>query len=93
MNNNGTGLVMASLALADHPRVLLPIIVSNLVQHLVAGAADRMIRNGDASRAAGSSATAGATGPFRLAGSEEMLSSGRRLDPGRPPSQKPGFHR
>ena len=31
MNNNGTGLVMASLALADHPRVLLPIIFYSLV--------------------------------------------------------------
>jgi BASS family bile acid:Na+ symporter len=38
MNNNGTGLVLASVALADHPRVLLPIIVYNLVQHLLAGA-------------------------------------------------------
>jgi BASS family bile acid:Na+ symporter len=37
MNNNGTGLVLASMALADHPRVLLPIIFYNLVQHLVAG--------------------------------------------------------
>jgi BASS family bile acid:Na+ symporter len=44
MNNNGTGLVMASLALADHPRVLLPIIFYNLVQHLVAGVVDRIIR-------------------------------------------------
>ncbi|HVU88306.1 MAG TPA: bile acid:sodium symporter [Pirellulales bacterium] len=40
MNNNGTGLVLASMALADHPRVLLPIIFYNLVQHLVAGAVD-----------------------------------------------------
>jgi BASS family bile acid:Na+ symporter len=40
MNNNGTGLVLASIALADHPRVLLPIIFYNLVQHLVAGAVD-----------------------------------------------------
>jgi bile acid:Na+ symporter, BASS family len=40
MNNNGTGLVLAALALADHPRVLLPIIFYNLVQHLVAGAVD-----------------------------------------------------
>jgi BASS family bile acid:Na+ symporter len=37
MNNNGTGLVLASMALADHPQVLLPIIFYNLVQHLVAG--------------------------------------------------------
>jgi BASS family bile acid:Na+ symporter len=38
MNNNGTGLVLASIALADFPRVMLPIILYNLVQHLVAGA-------------------------------------------------------
>jgi BASS family bile acid:Na+ symporter len=37
MNNNGTGLVLGSLALTDYPRVLLPIILYNLVQHLVAG--------------------------------------------------------
>jgi bile acid:Na+ symporter, BASS family len=39
MNNNGTGLVLASMVLADHPRVMLPIIFYNLIQHLVAGAA------------------------------------------------------
>ena len=38
MNNNGTGLVLASMALADHPRVMLPIILYNLVQQVVAGA-------------------------------------------------------
>ena len=48
MNNNGTGLVLASMALADHPRVLLPIIFYNLVQHLVAGAADRIVQDGEA---------------------------------------------
>jgi BASS family bile acid:Na+ symporter len=37
MNNNGTGLVLASVALAEHPRVMLPLIIYNLVQHLVAG--------------------------------------------------------
>jgi BASS family bile acid:Na+ symporter len=42
MNNNGTGLVLASMALADHPRVMLPIIFYNLVQHLVAGLVDRL---------------------------------------------------
>ncbi len=42
MNNNGTGLVLASMALADHPRVMLPIIFYNLVQHLVAGAVDKL---------------------------------------------------
>lgn len=43
MNNNGTGLVLASMALADHPRAMLPIIFYNLVQHLVAGAVDRLV--------------------------------------------------
>lgn len=43
MNNNGTGLVLASMALADHPQVLLPIIFYNLVQHLVAGLVDKFI--------------------------------------------------
>ena len=43
MNNNGTGLVLASLALADHPRVMLPVIFYNLVQHLIAGLVDRIV--------------------------------------------------
>jgi BASS family bile acid:Na+ symporter len=38
MNNNGTGLVLASLALAAFPRIMLPIIFYNLMQHLVAAA-------------------------------------------------------
>jgi BASS family bile acid:Na+ symporter len=37
MNNNGTGLVLASLVLGSYPRVMVPIILYNLVQHLVAG--------------------------------------------------------
>jgi BASS family bile acid:Na+ symporter len=37
MNNNGTGLVLASLALGSYPRVMVPIILYNVVQHLVAG--------------------------------------------------------
>jgi BASS family bile acid:Na+ symporter len=44
MNNNGTGLVLASMTLADHPRVMLPIIFYNLVQHLVAGVANASLR-------------------------------------------------
>ncbi len=40
MNNNGTGLVLVSVALADHPDVMLPIIFYNLAQHLVASAVD-----------------------------------------------------
>jgi BASS family bile acid:Na+ symporter len=44
MNNNGTGLVLASLVLGSRPVVLVPIIVYNLGQHLVAGCADRLSR-------------------------------------------------
>jgi BASS family bile acid:Na+ symporter len=40
MNNNGTGLVLASMALPAHPMVMLPIILYNLVQHLAAGVID-----------------------------------------------------
>ncbi len=43
MNNNGTGLVLASLMLADHPNVMIPIIFYNLVQHLVAGVANTVM--------------------------------------------------
>jgi BASS family bile acid:Na+ symporter len=43
MNNNGTGLVLAAMAMADHPEVLLPIIMYNLIQHLVAGVVDRIV--------------------------------------------------
>jgi BASS family bile acid:Na+ symporter len=43
MNNNGAGLVVAADALGDHPLVLLPILLYNLVQHLAAGIADRML--------------------------------------------------
>jgi BASS family bile acid:Na+ symporter len=44
MNNNGTGLVLASVALADRPRVMLPIILYNLVQHLAAGSVAYLLR-------------------------------------------------
>ncbi len=40
MNNNGTGLVLASMALAEHPQVMLPVIFYNLVQQIVAGGVD-----------------------------------------------------
>ena len=43
MNNNGTGLVLASLVLASYPRVMVPIIFYNLVQHLVAGTLHEVI--------------------------------------------------
>jgi BASS family bile acid:Na+ symporter len=44
LNNNGTALVLAAAALADHPLVLLPIIFYNLVQQIVAGAVHAMLR-------------------------------------------------
>jgi BASS family bile acid:Na+ symporter len=44
MNNNGTGLVLASSALADHPLVLLPIIFYNLVQQIAAAVVDVILR-------------------------------------------------
>lgn len=49
MSNNGTGLVLASLALAHLPQVMLPIIFYNLVQHLVAGGVSWLLyrRSGD----------------------------------------------
>ncbi len=45
MNNNGAGLVLASFLLASRPQVMLPIIVYNLGQHLVAGIASRLARS------------------------------------------------
>lgn len=43
MTNNGTGLVLASTGLSGFPQVLLPILLYNLVQHLVAGVAQRWV--------------------------------------------------
>ena len=43
MNNNGTGLVLATMALPEYPRVMLPIIFYNLVQHLMAGSVDFLL--------------------------------------------------
>jgi BASS family bile acid:Na+ symporter len=37
MNNNGTGLVLASMVLVEYPDAMLPLIFYTLVQHLVAG--------------------------------------------------------
>jgi bile acid:Na+ symporter, BASS family len=45
MNNNGTGLVLAGQALADHPLVMLPIIFYNLMQQMVAGSVDILRRH------------------------------------------------
>ena len=43
MNNNGAGLVLASLTPADHPGVMLPIILYNLIQHLMAAFVDKLL--------------------------------------------------
>jgi BASS family bile acid:Na+ symporter len=43
MNNNGAGLVLASLSLSDHPGIMLPIIIYNLLQHLIASLADKAL--------------------------------------------------
>lgn len=48
MNNNGTGLVLSSIALADHPFVMLPIIFYNLAQQLGAAIVDRWLNRGHA---------------------------------------------
>jgi BASS family bile acid:Na+ symporter len=52
MSNNGSGLVLAATALAGQPRVMLPILFYNLVQHIVAGSAAYLINNGRARPAA-----------------------------------------
>jgi BASS family bile acid:Na+ symporter len=44
MNNNGTGMVLASAALASRPLAILPIIVYNLAQHVAAGCVDSIHR-------------------------------------------------
>jgi BASS family bile acid:Na+ symporter len=44
MNNNGTGLVLASIALGSQPMVMLPIIIYNLAQHVVAGCVNALLR-------------------------------------------------
>jgi bile acid:Na+ symporter, BASS family len=46
MNNNGAGLVLASVELSDHPRIMLPIILYNLAQHFIASLADKMLSRG-----------------------------------------------
>jgi len=72
MNNNGTGLVLASVALADYPRVMLPIILYNLVQHLVAGSVaylfGRTAADSEPTRPAASAAVFGDHPPARVRG-------------------------
>lgn len=46
MNNNGTGLVLASLTLSAYPNVMVPVIFYNLTQHIAAGVVnERMNKN------------------------------------------------
>jgi BASS family bile acid:Na+ symporter len=46
MNNNGTGLVLACWALAELPGAILPVLVYNLVQHLIAGGVNTSLARG-----------------------------------------------
>ena len=48
MTNNGTGLVLATTALANVPDVMLPVIFVNLVQHAVAAVFHRRVIGGGA---------------------------------------------
>ncbi len=47
MSNNGTGLVLASVALTSRPLVMLPLIVYNLTQHLVAGGVHSLLHRSE----------------------------------------------
>jgi BASS family bile acid:Na+ symporter len=49
MTNNGTGLVLATTALAHIPEVILPVIVCNLVQQVIAAVAQRRLHRMDRS--------------------------------------------
>jgi BASS family bile acid:Na+ symporter len=50
MNNNGTGMVLACASLKSLPCALLPVLVYNLVQHLVAGSVKRYLALSDMER-------------------------------------------
>lgn len=43
MNNNGVGLVLSSIALAQYPLVMVPIIFYNLSQQIIAGLVDAKV--------------------------------------------------
>ncbi len=45
MNNNGTGLVLASLVLSNRPNVMLPLIFYTLVQQIIAAIIDKYYLN------------------------------------------------
>jgi BASS family bile acid:Na+ symporter len=48
MSNNGSGLVLAGMALTAYPDAMLPLLVYNLVQHLVAGGAASLLGRAEA---------------------------------------------
>jgi BASS family bile acid:Na+ symporter len=73
MSNNGSGLVLAAVALSGHPQVMLPILVYNLVQHLVAGAAAYLSSGGPGAGRPREPSGAPRPGPARLAGPAEAL--------------------
>jgi BASS family bile acid:Na+ symporter len=54
MTNNGTGLVLAATALPEYPRIVMPILIYNLIQHLMAGAVYRALALRRAGRASDS---------------------------------------
>ena len=73
MSNNGSGLVLAATALAGQPRVMLPILFYNLVQHLVAGSAAYLINDDRArSEARGRDSRDQATGIRSQRSKQEM---------------------
>jgi BASS family bile acid:Na+ symporter len=45
LNNNGTGMVLASTCLAALPNAILPVLAYNVVQHLVAGGVSWLLAN------------------------------------------------
>jgi BASS family bile acid:Na+ symporter len=47
LNNNGTGMVLASASLATFPDAILPVLAYNLVQHLVAGGVNWSLTQAD----------------------------------------------
>ena len=53
MNNNGTGLVLASLVLSAYPNIMVPIIFYNLVQHIVAGTVQEIMSRRESNQRTG----------------------------------------
>jgi BASS family bile acid:Na+ symporter len=76
MNNNGSGLVLASAGLAEHPHVLLPILVYNIAQQLVAGVVDYLLLRASVRRRSGAG--------------EELAAVGAGVDPPPEPTYSAG---